>query len=145
MRAPKTRTLTRPALVLACVVLLAVVVTAGAGDLLGLRIDKRHHGKRPGSTSLSFTTGVLRQGRLGTWQLDDGTQLQLLPGLEWREEDTGEVGYPAGGRLVMITGQRIGGVLAVRQATLLSRERQVKMMQIVPDAVPDQREPQLPR
>ncbi len=144
MRGSQHRHLIRLLLVLAAVGLLAVV-TAGAGDLLSLRIDKRHHGTRLTSAPrLSFVTGVLRQGRHGAWQLDDGTQLSVSSGLEWREEDGGKVGYPAAGRLVMITGQKLGGVMAVRQATLLSRERQVQMTMTRAATEPDQPEPNMP-
>jgi len=132
-------------LVLATVGLLAVV-TAGAGDIMGLRTDKRHRGTRlTDAPRLSFTTGVLRQGRLGTWKLEDGTPLRLTPGLQWREEVTGKAGSPSSGRLVLITGQREGGVLTVRQATLLSKERQLQALQPRTEAELEYAQPGLPR
>lgn len=147
MRATTPRPIRQLALVLAlATVVLLAVVTAGAGDLMGLRTNKRHHGTRlTDAPRLSFTTGVLRQGRHGTWKLDDGTPLRLEPGLQWREEVTGKAGSPSSGRLVMINGQRTGGVLTVRQATLLSKERQLQALQTAEAPAPGQPDTGVPR
>lgn len=145
MRGKPTLTIRRGLLALAVGGLLAAV-TAGAGDLMGLNIAKRSKGTRlTDAPRLTFTTGVLRQGRLGTWQFEDGTPLRLMPDLVWREEGTGQVGYPTSGRQVMVAGQRVGGVLTVRQAMLLSPERQVQVLQLMHEAEPDQPEPDLPK
>ena len=122
-----------------------LAVSAVASDLLGLRTDKRSRGTRLTSAPrFSFTTGVLRQGHRGSWQLDSGVQLQLQPDLEWREEDTGDVGHPSSGRLVLLTGQKYGGTLVVHQGTLLSRERQVQALQAKAVTEPDQPYQRLP-
>lgn len=146
MRARHPQTLRRILLALAGVAML-VAVSAVAGDPLGLRTDHRgHQGTRlTNKPRLSFTTGVLRQARLGAWELDNGLQLQLASDLEWRDEETGGVTYPTAGRLVMITGQKYGGTIYVRQATVLSRQRQVEVLQTRPVTEPGQAVPELPQ
>ena len=144
MRGPYPRYLTRLLLALAAAGLL-VAAAAVAGDPMGLRLLPKHKGTRLTSKPrLCFVTGELRTGRHGTWQLADGTQLQVRDDMEWLEETSGNPAYPASGRLALITGQRLGNVIVVRQATLLSKQRQIEAMGTRLVAPPDQPEPMRP-
>lgn len=132
-------------LVLGAVALVAAV-TAVAGDTMGLKILPKDRGTRLTSAPrLVFVTGELRTGRHGSWQLADGTQLQVDSKMDWRDEDTGAVTYPQSGRQVLVTGQRLGNVIQVRQVTLLSRQRQIQAMQTRAETTPDEPEEILPR
>lgn len=144
MRARRFTTMRR--ILLALLVLAAMAaVSALATDRLGLSIGHKKNATRlTKAPRYSFATGVLRQGHSGTWQLDDGTQLRVTDESRWREETTGVQGYPSAGRLVHLTGQKIGGEFLVRQATLMSRERQISLTRRIPVAEPDQPEPQEP-
>ncbi|MBD3222572.1 hypothetical protein GF314_15160 [bacterium] len=136
----------RPLLVLAGALVVAVALSAVAGDTLGLRLPTRPQtAKLTNQPPLTFTTGVLQRDRHGTWQLRDGTQLSVPRDVVWREEVGGKETDPRSGRLVLIAGQRYGASLVVRQATLLDRSRQIGENQIRPVAPPDQPEPDLPK
>ncbi len=112
--------------------LLAVFVMLAAGALaalgggsLGLNERKAPHKKQTRQARYTFTEGVLRADRFGSWALDDGTRLQVGSDVVWIDEGYGgKEGSPAGGRLVFLMGQRLGGVFVVRQAILRPVERQ---------------------
>jgi len=144
MRSQHTRIIRRT--LLTVVVLAAMVaVNAMAGDPLGLRMKhKKPHGRLTKEARYSFVNGELRQGRHGTWELADGTRLQLSPTLIWREEKAGQTGYPSSGRQVQLMGQRRGSEFLVRQAKLVSRQRQIQGLQMRPVTEPGEPEPNEP-
>lgn len=136
----------RPLLLVAGALVITVAVTAVAADSIGkLRRPKSKGARLTNQPRYTFVCDVVQQNVRGGWQLADGTKLSLSPDIEWWDEMTGSKTSPRSGRLAMITGQKLGNTLFVRQATLLDRRHQVDATRIMPVATPGEPEPDMPK
>lgn len=133
--------------------LLAVFVMLAAGALaalgggsLGLKEHKAPHKKQTRQARYTFTEGILQADRFGSWALDDGTRLQVSSDVVWIDEGYGgKEGYPVGGRLVFLMGQRLGGVFVVRQAILRPMDRLLNLSSESAVVPPNQEVPEEPQ
>ena len=144
MQERHARTLRRVLLAVAVIAMTATIAAVASEPLAkGTRDKHRRGGKK--TPRFSFVNGTLQTGRLGTWQLEDGTPLKIMPEMEWRDERTGSAGYPASGREVRLLCQRMGGTLLVRQAVLRSPETQALLVPPLPELGPDEEMPEQPQ
>jgi len=136
--------LLRHLLLAAFVMLAAGALAALGGGSLGLKERKAPHKQQTRQPRYVFTEGVLRADGFGSWSLDDGTRLQVSSDVVWIDEAyAGKEGYPAGGRLAFLMGQRLGGVFVVRQAILRPVQRQFSITtgaaeSIAGEVIPDE-------
>jgi hypothetical protein len=125
------RAVVRPALVL----VLAILLVAPLAFALGSRQDDRPPRKAKNlnqAPTLSFARGTLQRDGYRGWLLDQHRVVFTRDSRVTDKLSPGEPAVPSEGRIAIVSGPKVGGVLVVREATLLDPWANVEVNVVVP-------------